>query len=268
MQSAKLTELLELASATLNKASPAFIVGFGAPSAVEKGPNDFATDIDLELERSIAMELAVKTGIPVLGEEFGGPDLRSGTAWVLDPIDGTFNYSATLPMCGMLLALVEEGEPVLGLCWLPLLGHRYSALATGPLHVDEQARPALAPGRLANAVIGYGSLDDTRGRVTGEVRLELLRLLSTRSARVRMLGSTGAEHALTAGGVLGGCVTFSHHPWDNAAGVALLRAAGAVVTDLAGRPWTIESDAVLAAAPGVHDELLDLARAAGYGGCS
>ncbi|SUA43191.1 Inositol-1-monophosphatase ImpA [Nocardia africana] len=68
----------------------------GAPSAVQKGRGDFATALDLELERTLSQQLADRTGIPVHGEEFGGPELSSGTAWVLDPIDGTFNYSAAI----------------------------------------------------------------------------------------------------------------------------------------------------------------------------
>jgi len=187
---------------------------------------------------------------------------------VLDPIDGTYNYSAGLPLCGMLLALVEEGVPILGLTWLPMLGYRFAASLGGPLFDAGKPLPSLARGRLATSMIAYGTLDDARGLVPGQVRFDLLGALIGKSARVRMLGSAGTEHALTASGMLGASVTFSQHAWDNAAGVALVRAAGGVVTDLAGRPWTIESDSVLAAAPGVHDELLDLARSVGYGGCS
>ena len=62
--------------------------------------------------------------------------------------------------------------------------------------------------------------------------------------------------AYTAGGVLGGAVVFGHRAWDNAAGALLVRAAGGVVTDLAGKPWTVDSTSVLAGAPGVHAELL------------
>jgi myo-inositol-1(or 4)-monophosphatase len=180
---------------------------------------------------------------------------------VLDPIDGTFNYSAGIPLCGMLLALVQDGEPIVGLSWLPLLGLRYGATATGPVYSDGNPLPSLARGRLATAMIGYGTLDAARGPVTRAARFGLLDALAGRSARLRMLGSTGVDLALTAAGVLGGAVAFSYLPWDNAAGVVLVRAAGGVVTDVAGKPWTLESDSVLAAAPGIHEELLDLARA-------
>ncbi|MBF6127349.1 inositol monophosphatase family protein [Nocardia brasiliensis] len=254
-----LSALLGIAREILDSVTSRFVEGVGAPSAVTKGRNDFATELDLELERTISAQLQQRTGIGVHGEEFGGPDLVSGTSWVLDPIDGTFNYSSGHPLSGMLLALVHEGEPVLGLTWLPLLGQRYAAQAGGPVLLNGQPLPPLPHGKLAEAMIGFGAFNvDARGRIPGQFRFDLLGPLSRLSSRVRMHGSTGIDLAFTASGVLGGAIVFGHHPWDNAAGVALIRAAGGVVTDLAGEPWTITSGSVLAAAPGVHEELLEM----------
>ncbi|WP_406238021.1 inositol monophosphatase family protein [Nocardia sp. NBC_01009] len=255
----ELSSLLALASEILDAASARFVEGVGAPSAVAKGRNDFATELDLELERTISAQLEQQTGIEVHGEEFGGPQLTSGTAWVLDPIDGTFNYSAGHPLSGMLLALVHDGEPLLGLTWLPVLDRRYAAMSGGPVLLDGKPLPPLPRGKLAEAMIGFGAFNvDSNGRIPGRFRFDLLGPLSRLSSRVRMHGSTGIDLAFTASGVLGGAIVFGHHPWDNAAGVALVRAAGGVVTDLAGEPWTITSGSVLAAAPGVHEELLDM----------
>ncbi|MEV0295538.1 inositol monophosphatase [Nocardia sp. NPDC050710] len=256
---ADLTALLATACDILDAAAPRFVEGIGAPSAVSKGRNDFATELDLELERTISAELEQRTGIQVHGEEFGGPQLTTGTAWVLDPIDGTFNYSSGHPLSGMLLALVHEGEPVLGLTWLPILGQRYAASVDGPVLLNGSALPRLPHGKLAEAMIGFGAFNvDATGRIPGRFRFDLLGPLSRLSSRVRMHGSTGIDLAFTASGVLGGAIVFGHHPWDNAAGVALIRAAGGVVTDLAGEPWHITSGSVLAAAPGVHEELLEM----------
>ncbi|WP_435592447.1 inositol monophosphatase family protein [Nocardia sp. bgisy118] len=256
---AELPELLAVASEILDDASARFVEGLGAPSAVTKGRNDFATELDLELERTISEGLASRTGIEVHGEEFGGPQLTSGTAWVLDPIDGTFNYSSGHPLSGMLLALVRDGEPVLGLTWLPILGQRYAAVRGGPVLLNGKPLAPLPPAKLADSMIGFGAFNvDSAGRIPGRFRFDLLGPLSRLSSRVRMHGSTGIDLAFTAAGVLGGAIVFGHHAWDNAAGVALVRAAGGVVTDLAGEPWTITSGSVLAAAPGVHEELLEM----------
>jgi myo-inositol-1(or 4)-monophosphatase len=80
---------------------------------------------------------------------------------------------------------------------------------------------------------------------------------------MRMHGATGIDFAYTAAGILGGAISFGSHVWDHAAGVALVRAAGGIVTDLDGSDWTTKSRSVLVAAPGVHGELLELLNAVG-----
>ncbi len=252
-------ELLAVAGELLDGVHDRFVAGVGSPSAVHKGPDDFATALDLELEKRLTGELQDRTGIAVHGEEFGGPDLDAGLVWVLDPIDGTFNYSAGLPTAGTLLALLDDGVPVLGLTWLPLVGRRYAAVADGPLLEGGLPLQRLTETSLASSIVGMGALNiDSRGRIPGPYRLQVLAQLSRVSSRIRIHGSTGVDLAFTAAGILGGTVVFGHNAWDNAAGVALVRAAGGVVTDLAGQPWTIASDSVLAGAPGVHGEILDI----------
>ncbi|MFC4605378.1 inositol monophosphatase family protein [Rhodococcus kronopolitis] len=252
-------ELLAVASGLLDGVSERFVGGVGAPSAVAKGARDFATEVDLELERRLTTELTERTGIEVHGEEFGGPSLTEGTVWVLDPLDGTLNYSSGLPTAGILLALLHDGEPLLGLTWLPMSGRRYAAVVGGPLTCNGEELPPLRPTTLADSLVGFGAFNlGSRGRFPGAYRMAALGQVSRRCRRLRMHGCTGADLAFTAAGGLGASVLFGHHPWDNAPGVALVRAAGGVATDLAGRPWHIGSDSVLAAAPGVHDELLEI----------
>lgn len=259
--------LLTEASALLDEVTLEFTAGLGAPSAVRKGPADFATEVDLQLERTLSAALLDRTGIAVHGEEFGGPDVSTGTVWVLDPVDGTANYFVGMPLCGTLLALVVDGQPVLGLTWLPLLGQRYSAVVEGPLLLVGQPVPPLAAASLRGSATSVGSLTRSGGgHYPGAFRLRALGELSDASLRVRLLGSTGVDLAWTAAGVLGGSLTFGHHPWDNAAGVCLVRAAGGVVTDLAGEPWGIDSPSVLAGAPGVHAELVELVATLGEPG--
>ena len=262
-----LDALVAEASAILDAATEPFLAGHRADSAVPKKGDDFATEVDLAIERQVVAALVEATGIEVHGEEFGGPALDSPDSpwvWVLDPIDGTFNYAAGSPMASILLALLHDGDPVAGLTWLPFTGDRYTAVAGGPLMKNGAPQPSLAPARLADALVGVGTFSaDSRGRFPGRYRLALLENLSRVSSRLRMHGSTGIDLAYVADGILGGAVSFGGQVWDHAAGVALVRAAGGVVTTLAGEPWTPASRSVLAAAPGVHAEILEILRSTG-----
>jgi myo-inositol-1(or 4)-monophosphatase len=261
---ADLSALVAAAAEILDAAAEPFLAGHRADSAVRKKGNDFATEVDLAIERQVVESLTAATGIEVHGEEFGGAALDSPLVWVLDPIDGTFNYAAGSPMAAILLGLLRDGEPVAGLTWLPFTGERYTAVAGGPLHANGVARERLGSPTLRDSMIGIGTFNvDWRGRYPGRYRLAVLENLSRECSRPRMHGATGVDLAYVADGILGGAITFGDHVWDYAAGVALVRSAGGVVTDLTGEPWTVTSRSALAAAPGVHERLLEIVKSVG-----
>lgn len=262
--SQQLSALLATAAEVLDAVSAQFIAGHRADSAVAKKGNDFATEVDLAIERRVVAELTRLTGIGVHGEEFGGESLDAELVWVLDPIDGTFNYAAGSPMAAILLGLLADGEPVLGLTWLPFTAQRYSVMVGEPVRCNGEALERLKPTALADSIVGIGTFNvESRGRYPGRYRSEVLQSLSRECSRVRMHGATGIDLAYVAAGILGGAISFGHHIWDHAAGVALVRAAGGVVTDLSGKPWTISSRSALMAAPGVHEQMLEIIRSVG-----
>jgi myo-inositol-1(or 4)-monophosphatase len=259
-----LDALVAEASAILDAATAPFLAGHRADSAVRKKGDDFATEADLAIERQVVAALEAATEIGVHGEEFGGPAVDSPWVWVLDPVDGTFNYAAGSPMAAILLGLLHDGDPVAGLTWLPFIDERYTAVAGGPLMKNGVPQRSLAPAELAASLVGVGTFSaDSRGRFPGRYRLAVLENLSRVSSRLRMHGSTGIDLAYVADGILGGAISFGGHVWDHAAGVALVRAAGGVVTNLAGEPWTPASRSALAAATGVHGEMLEILRSTG-----
>src|SRR6478672_1766766 len=120
------------------------MAGHRAESAVAKLGNDFATEVDLAIERQVVQALESATGIGVHGEEFGGAPIDSPLVWVLDPIDGTFNYAAGSPMAAILLGLLRDGEPVAGLTWVPFTGERFTAVVGKPLRSNGVEQPLLA----------------------------------------------------------------------------------------------------------------------------
>jgi myo-inositol-1(or 4)-monophosphatase len=231
---------------------------------VQKKGNDFATEVDLAIERQVVEALTRETGIEVHGEEFGGADVGSPLVWVLDPIDGTFNYAAGSPMAAILLGLVRNGEPVAGLTWVPFTGERFTGIVGKPLRSNGIEQPTLESVQLADSVVGVSTFNiDSRGKVPGRYRLAVIENLSRKCSRMRMHGATGIDFAYTASGILGGTISFGAHVWDHAAGVALIRSAGGIVTNLDGSDWTTDSRSALAAAPGVHAELLELLQSVG-----
>src|ERR1700704_4343842 len=165
LDEADLDALVSPAAEILDAAAKPFIEGHRAESAVQKKGNDFATEVDLAIERQVVEALTAKTGIDVHGEEFGGADVDSPLVWVLDPIDGTFNYAAGSPFAAMLLGLLRDGEPVAGLTWVPFTDQHYTAVVGGPLRCNGIERPPLERAELVDSIVGVGTFNvGWRGR--------------------------------------------------------------------------------------------------------
>ena len=263
-RSTDLNGLVSEAAKILDQAAKRFIAGRGADSAVRKKGNDFATEVDLAIEREVVDALTSATGIEVHGEEFGGADVESPLVWILDPIDGTFNYAAGLPLAAILLGLMRDGEPVAGLTWIPFTNERFTGVVGGALRCNGVELPPLEKQDLVDAVVGVGTFNaGWRGRFPGLYRLAVVEHLSRVSSRLRIQGATGIDLAYTAAGILGGAISFGDHIWDHAAGVALVRTAGGIVTDLAGNAWSPQTQSVLAGVPQCHEQILDVLREVG-----
>src|ERR1051325_9324622 len=154
-----LEALVYEAAAILDTAAKPFIDGHRADSAVQKKGNDFATEVDLAIERQVVEALTTKTGIEVHGEEFGGADVDSTLVWVLDPIDGTFNYAAGSPMAAILLGLMRDGEPVAGLTWLPFTGERFTGVVGKPFRSNNVEQPTLQTVKLSESIVGVSTFN-------------------------------------------------------------------------------------------------------------
>src|SRR6201995_2428901 len=154
-----LDALVAEASAILDAAAKPFVAGHRADSAVSKRGDDFATKVDLAIERQVVDALMSATGIPVHGEEFGGADINSEWVWVLDPVDGTFNYAAGSPMAAILLGLLHDGDPVAGLTWLPFMNERSPGGPGGRGIKNGVPQPPLARGELTESIVGVGTFN-------------------------------------------------------------------------------------------------------------
>ncbi|OEJ22141.1 hypothetical protein AR457_40395 [Streptomyces agglomeratus] len=226
-----------------------------------KGDRDMVTNVDLAIEREARKALLDGApGIGFVGEEEGG-DTAADTYWIIDPVDGTANFIRGLPLCGISLALVHHGVPVLGVIHLPLIGRRYWAAQHLGAYRDGHRISAASTSTLPEAMFAvgdYGTGPD--GPERNRVALAIQAHLAEKAQRVRMLGSAAVDLAFVADGTLDATITLGNHDWDMAAGVVLAREAGAVVMDTDGSPHTPGSRTTIATAPGLRDAVLDILR--------
>ena len=256
-----LPTLLELARHVVDQAARRLRTA--RPTTIlPKGDRDVLTDLDLRTEHDIRAALRAATpGFGFLGEEEGGDP--AGTHWVLDPIDGTVNFIRGLPLCGISLALIEHGTPVLGVIALPFLNRCYWAASGAGAWRDGHPIHASTAGSLPGTVLAVGDYGTGSGAADrNRIALALHARLAPTVQRIRMLGSAAVDLALVADGTLDASITLGNRPWDMAAGTVIAREAGAAVVDLDGSPHTTASRATIATAAPLRPALLQIVNAA------
>jgi myo-inositol-1(or 4)-monophosphatase len=239
---------LEAANAAVDEAVAIVRAGRDTKlTRIGKAAKDFLTEVDLASEAAIKQALAKSTPeIGFYGEEGGGAELHRGRVWVADPLDGTINYATGSPLCGVMLGLLEDGVPVLGVIDLPFLGVRIHSGAV--VDVDQ----------LDEAIVAVGDAFH-RGGPRMDAFLDLGSEVHRRALRFRCVGAASVLWTWLATGVIQGMFLAHNNPYDVVAGHAIARASGAVATDYAGAPLTLDSTGAMAAVPGVHGALIELA---------
>ncbi|MEM7490549.1 MAG: inositol monophosphatase family protein, partial [Pseudomonadota bacterium] len=203
--------------------------------------------------RAILAERCPDDGI--LGEEAAAVAGSSGWTWVLDPIDGTRGFIAGTPTWGVLIALSGADGPVHGLIDQPYTGERFEGGPDGALwRRGADARDLRVRG---TATLAQATILTTFPEVgTPAERAAFERVAG--ACRLTRYGLDCYAYALLAAGHVDLVVEAGLQPYDIAAPIAVIRAAGGVVTDWTGGPAHGGGRVVAAATPALHRAALDL----------
>ncbi|MFW5815529.1 MAG: inositol monophosphatase family protein [Wenzhouxiangella sp.] len=188
----------------------------------------------------------------VFGEEYGR-DGEGRLLWLIDPIDGTRSFIRGLPFWSVQIALMVDGELVLGVSSAPAFGETAWAVVGGEALVDDRLARVRPVERIEDADVSFGNLRSLAG---GDGWAGAGQIVA-RAARCRGYGDFYSYHRLADGGQ-DAVIESDVNILDIAALTVICRQAGAVVTDLRGQAIGLETTSILAAAPKLHGQLLPL----------
>ena len=203
-------------------------------SVTDKGSREnIVTSADIENERFLRSRLtSLVPGSAFVGEEGDeSPILDEGYTWIVDPIDGTMNFSRGIPEVGISVALFKDGEPYIGVVHNPFTGRMYSAevgrgawMDDTPIHVSD--RP-LEDCILSTAWCCYGK--ELAPRV-----FDVSESLYPRINDIRRIGTAAVELSMLAQGAIDLYFEIRLSPWDHAAALTCVKAAGGVYRGIDG----------------------------------
>lgn len=225
-----------------------------------KGAIDLVTEIDHRSEAYLLDEIRRRfPGHAILAEESGASLGSAADQWYIDPLDGTVNYTHGVPFFCVSIAYAHQGRMVLGAVYDPMREELFLAERGSGAQVNGRALRASSALELKQALLVTGFPYDTW--TTADNNLENFARFSLLSQGVRRLGSAALDLCYIAAGRLDGYWELTLKPWDVAAGGLIAEEAGAIVTNLRGAADYISApQSILAAAPGLHAQMLELLR--------
>ncbi len=223
-----LSELLSLAEAAAAEAGAALLANRKGWSVIEaEEGREVKIEADKHAEKLILAAISKASPYPIISEEAGWVRAQQAGerfVWAIDPLDGSVNYLRDYPHCAVSIALLDQGEPLLGVVDCFVLGERFSGVAGQGATLNGRPIRVSAIGEPAQGILQTG--------VPSRASPESMKLFEERLTtwrKVRMIGSAATALAYVAAGRAEAYRESGSMIWDVAAGCALVKAAGGTV---------------------------------------
>ncbi|MBI1226191.1 MAG: inositol monophosphatase [Bacteroidetes bacterium] len=229
----------------------------GAEKIEVKALNSLVSYVDKTAERRLVAGLSELLPSSTFLTEEGTVEQAAGEfQWIIDPLDGTTNFLHQLPYFAVSVALRQQEEIVLGIVYEVNHHECYYAWKNGGAWLNGLRIQTSTTDSLADSLVATGF--PYREFETMEAYMKTLRYLMANTRGLRRYGAAAVDLAYVACGRFDSFFEYGLAAWDVAAGVLLVQEAGGRVSDFDGGDDYVFGGRLLAAAPGVFDEMLEV----------
>ncbi len=247
---------LEIATRAIVEAGKIVMKYYGKASASYKSDKSLVTTADEESERAIKAILQRETpDYPILGEETGQTGGESEYLWVVDPLDGTTNYTFRNPFYDISVALTHKGNPILGVVLYPPQNELFYAERGKGAYLNNERIVVSDTKEIDKAIVTFchgRDQDSVRRMISAFSKLKMI------NNRVRQLGAAALELCYVACGRVDVFYMTGMNPWDVGAGAIILEEAGGRVTDFRDEKFNLNSSDILGSNGALHEDLLEV----------
>ncbi len=224
----------------------------------EKGSfTNLVTDIDKGSEKMI--KAFVEKNFPghgILAEESGASSPESEYRWIIDPLDGTTNFTHAFPVYSVSIAVEHKGEVVAGAVYDPNFDEVFSAEKGSGSFINGRRLKVTSTDKLERSMLATGFPYDVKDNPFNCV--EHFEAFLIKSQAVRRMGSAAIDICYVAAGRLDGFWEVNLHPWDTAAAVLITTEAGGKVTGFHGEKYSIYQKDIVLSNERIHAEMLEV----------
>ena len=230
-------------------------------TTTEKGSHiNFVTSSDIAVQKFLEKELlSLIPGSAFFGEESLGSVKTAEYLWIVDPIDGTVNFSRGIGDWGISVGLIHNEKPILGVINLPIKNEIYYAYENGGAFLNSKSIKT-SERDFSNSI--FCTALSLYNKDYAEKCLQVMREVYNNCVDIRRFGSCVVDMVYLAKGVCELFFEFRVFPWDCAAGIIILKEAGGIVTGLDGDEIKLDRATPIIAANNKenHKKLLETVR--------
>ena len=242
------------------KASKILIRDFGEIEKLqvsEKSPGDFVTASDKRVEKVLIGELE-KSEYSFLTEETGLIEGKyKDKRWVIDPIDGTFNFLNGLPHFAISLAYEENNEIVSGIIYDPIKNEMFGAHKGSGAYLNNTRMRVSNKSEFRNSCLVTGGPKST-SKIKETILDEYKKVSMKTNSHIRKSGSAALVLAYVAAGRYDGYWQREINYWDIAAGIVLVKESGGFINPIKEKDFTGKKIDIVATNSKIHEELTNL----------
>ncbi len=219
--------------------------------------SDLVTEVDKKSETKIIE--VIHSHFPnhnILSEECGEVDNKSDCVWIIDPIDGTINYTRSVPLFCISIALEVKSKLKIGLVYNPMSGEKFFAEDGKGSYLNDKKLEVSPTKFLKDSLLvtgfPYGAKDNFDHCIDHFVNFV------KQGLPIRRLGSAALDICWLAAGRFDAFWEVNLNAWDVAAGCLILKEAGGRVTDFFGKEYSIYNKQILATNGLIHGEMIEV----------
>jgi len=255
---------LQVAIKAVIRSSEIILETFGNPTGIEyKSRVDIVTATDKKCEEAIVHILRSETpDYGIIGEE--GTNIPGEKVWIVDPLDGTTNFSHSYPFCGPSIGLCEGNTILVGALANPFSNELFFASKNQGSYMNDlynKGEPTklqvTKTSELHKSLFSSGFPHNKESQRFKNMVERFIRL-EYESHSIRKTGSAALSLAYVAAGRIESYVASGLYSWDMAGGALLVEEAGGTITNFEGEPYTMETREWLVTNGVIHDEMVEL----------
>jgi myo-inositol-1(or 4)-monophosphatase len=230
-------------------------------TTTEKGSHvNFVTSADIAVQKFLEEKLVeLLPNSAFFGEENTKSLNKSEYLWIVDPIDGTVNFSRGISETAISVGLVHNDKPILGVIYMPYKNELYHAISGGGAFLNGE-KIKVSDRDFKNSL--FCTAFSLYNKDYAEMCIDILRDVYHNSVDMRRSGSCAIDISLLARGSCELFFEFRVFPWDLCAGIVILREAGGIITDLSGTDIKLDraSPVIAANTQENHQKLLGIVK--------